>query len=449
MSKLRVVDKAAPSIPEHITPPSGRIVKTYCIEVITPIYGGWAKTGKYDENNIIRAFSVRGNLRFWWRATRGAQFISRKKLFENESEIWGSVEKPSKVMVKVNCPYRDKKRKYKNEDKDKYGFSRNGEEHYVLFSALAETNKHDLVQEGSTNDRFIFEVTLSYDIVCEKDVECAIWAWVNFGGIGSRTRRGCGALYCEELAPEKTESINAWLKHNIDKDKYNLNLINVRNWSTLSNRIFIGIAQTDSFNAGKTGSTQTGSIKAWKKSIAPMKDFRQGERFGRDERSDNLKPAGRSRWPEPDTLRKLIPGEEEYSHLPRDFVPNGFPRAAFGLPISFKFINGDGPNGADEKGLKIKPEGLERMASPIILRPLKTGNGVLPMIVQLNSKLPSSIEISETEHKYSCQEIINAKFSKPEYTNSPMKGRTTSGDAVTAFLNFACEEHYSFKEVSI
>ena len=187
-------------------------------------------------------------------------------------------------------------------------------------------------------------------------------------------------------------------------------------------------------------------LDAWKESIAPMRNFRQGEYVGRDERSVAKKPAGRSKWPEPDTLRKLFPVPRGYTHSPREFVPTGFPRAAFGLPIGFKFIDGDGPNGADRKGLKIKPEKSERMASPVILRPLKTGNGALSMIALLNARPPSKIEISGTKFKFSRREIINAEFSK--YQNSPMEKRTTAGDAVTALLTFACKNH-SFKKVPI
>ncbi|MDR3020657.1 MAG: type III-B CRISPR module RAMP protein Cmr1 [Treponema sp.] len=462
--------KPAPNINilELDAPLSGRTDKTYEIKVITPIYGGWAQTGKYDEDNIIRAFSVRGNLRFWWRATRGARFKEYKKLFEEESKIWGSVKSkaeeledwvsskpekttpPTKVRVKVTSnklDYRkleDKTGKLNKKGKPEnsaYGFGRNKEESYVLFPVIpTEKEKienkgfeYKLIREGLT-----FEVTLSYEKEYEKDVLCALWAWVNFGGIGSRTRRGCGALYCDDFAPSKIESIDTWFKDNIDKKKYDLNLNIMRDWATLSNKVFIGSIKSD-------------PLAAWKESIAPMKSFRQGECFGRDERSDKQKPAGRSRWPEPDTLRKLFPSKNgEYTHSPRDFVPFGFPRAALGLPIGFKFIDGDGPNGDDGKGLKIKPVESERMASPVILRPLKTGNGVLPMIVLLNSKPPSNIEIPKTEHKFSFEEEVrNTKFIKPEYTDSPMmKGKTTSGDAVEAFLDFACKKH-SFEEVKL
>lgn len=43
----------------------------------------------------------------------------------------------------------------------------------------------------------------------QEEIETAVWAWVNFGGIGARTRRGCGALFCDELAPASASDLAA------------------------------------------------------------------------------------------------------------------------------------------------------------------------------------------------------------------------------------------------
>lgn len=47
------------------------------LEVVTPILGGSYKTREVDEVEIIRPASVRGHLRFWWRALYGAHHGSR------------------------------------------------------------------------------------------------------------------------------------------------------------------------------------------------------------------------------------------------------------------------------------------------------------------------------------------------------------------------------------
>ena len=79
------------------------IEKTYTIDVITPpLFGGGYEAGKVDPDMPIRASSIRGHLRFWWRATRGAKFDTVEELRQREGEIWGSMENPSPVVVEVD-----------------------------------------------------------------------------------------------------------------------------------------------------------------------------------------------------------------------------------------------------------------------------------------------------------------------------------------------------------
>jgi CRISPR-associated protein Cmr1 len=54
-----------------------------------PIVGGGHQTRAIDDVEIIRAASVRGQLRFWWRALHASQYPSAKKLYERESALWG------------------------------------------------------------------------------------------------------------------------------------------------------------------------------------------------------------------------------------------------------------------------------------------------------------------------------------------------------------------------
>ena len=45
-------------------------------ELTTPILGGAHATRTVDEVDVVRAASLRGHLRFWWRALRGHEFAS-------------------------------------------------------------------------------------------------------------------------------------------------------------------------------------------------------------------------------------------------------------------------------------------------------------------------------------------------------------------------------------
>ena len=43
------------------------------------------------------------------------------------------------------------------------------------------------------------------------EVEPAVWAWANFGGLGGRTRRGCGAVMCQTFVPPSANHFQEWL----------------------------------------------------------------------------------------------------------------------------------------------------------------------------------------------------------------------------------------------
>jgi CRISPR-associated protein Cmr1 len=59
------------------------------LKVVTPILGGGPKLRSLDTVDIIRVPTVRGHLRFWWRALYGRQYDTPQKLYEAESALWG------------------------------------------------------------------------------------------------------------------------------------------------------------------------------------------------------------------------------------------------------------------------------------------------------------------------------------------------------------------------
>ena len=392
---------------------------TYSIKLITPMYGGGVTAGVNDQKRPVRVTSVRGNLRFWWRATRGTAFNSLKDLRKKESEIWGSTEERSKTVVEVACdPYTQSREFSQN-----YGFDKYGPESYALFPAASQDNQHSLVMEGMQ-----FSLSLRYKAEHETDVLCALWAWLNFGGLGARTRRGCGALYCKDFAPQSSAGFNAWLLEKMKQ--YDVKKSSLANLPVLSKKIFY-----------KDGVPK--ALDAWgKEGLNVLKDFRQGKNFARNPGS-GPRP-GRSYWPEPDTLRRAF-NENDPRHLPDINKPDGLPRALFGLPIIFQFIGSKGdPNS------EAYPKDKKRMASPVILRPIGTqDNKFIAAALFLDGTCPQEIEIINSRNKrkvyLNYNSIVNAKFTT--YQNSPMKGRSKSGDALEAFQNYLTSKGY--KEVSL
>jgi CRISPR-associated protein Cmr1 len=214
------------------------------------------------------------------------------------------------------------------------------------------------------------------------------------------------------------------------KDKineYKLKFETEHEWATLSPQIL-------------TASTGKSSMDAWENAFKPLRDFRQAEKVGRNEGTNQPgqpRHPGRSRWPEPDTLRRIF----RYSskHKPDSNMPDGFPRAAFGLPIIFEF-RGDS---ADPPKSELYPKGSTRMSSPLILRPLKTqDNRNLPMAVFMIAPLPKALELKEKERKtfFDVDSILNPVFAK--YRNSPMLKRSASGNAIEAFIAYLKEQGF-------
>ncbi len=289
----------------------GATAKEYLIQVITPIFGGGVKPGENDLEMIIRPSSIRGHLRFWWRATRGAKFETAAQLFDREGEVWGTSDSPSPVAIQISQPSFGSLRQ--RTASDYYGFkSKYGPESYVLFPA--RENESPICKEG-----FSFQLKINW-LKHEKlqylrdqenaalrrekkppkaekiddigpDIEAAIWAWTNFGGIGSRTRRGCGALFCKETAPQNVASIGKWYKDHLNGSGFVQP--QQRAWPTLPAKILID-------------STEGKPVEEWAAVIDIMRFFRQGVGVGRNPgNSSNSRMPGRSLWPEPETIRKI------------------------------------------------------------------------------------------------------------------------------------------------
>ena len=290
---------------------------------------------------------------------------------------------------------------------------------YSLFPFSADQKNQAL--EGIT-----LQLQLEYQDEFRDDVETAVWAWTNFGGLGSRTRRGCGALYCRETAPHglsKPVLLDWW------------NSIQVRcgvgvsatypEWSQVNRFLFVN-------PSSKT------PLHAWETILGQLAEFRQGIPFARE-----AGPA-RSKWPEADSLRGYTK-DGVTAHMGTKTLPNpgeqpGFPRAMLGLPIVFHFRDQ-----ADQSsnGGTLEPLGSERMASGIILRPLKASNGevagiALPLLVPA----PNGLRFRFTGDQRRAPWTIpggQTAFIRPDfasYRDSPLAGLTKSGNSSAGFLNF-------------
>ncbi len=192
------------------------------IKTITPLSGGGYKTRECDELIPIRSATVRGHLRFWWRATAEAQFSSVQELYERECELWGGPSEKNKIRVgKVGVrvevlqkgtkePHSQIAPKSRPKDGPLPGF--------FLFPFQEVKNQNIPEASGLKGVRFklYIDYTDAVDDRQKQEVQTAIKAWLTFGGVGARTRRGCGALEVlnqpDWLLPDSPQERDKFLK---------------------------------------------------------------------------------------------------------------------------------------------------------------------------------------------------------------------------------------------
>ncbi|EFC90531.1 CRISPR-associated RAMP protein, Cmr1 family [Dethiosulfovibrio peptidovorans DSM 11002] len=345
---MRSIGSKPPAKPESNLG-DGTFEETYRISVVTPMFGGGVKAGEVDGKHPVRGTAIRGHLRFWWRATCGRKFSSSQELYHRESQIWGDTEKASPVRISVS-------KHTSIETKAVDRFKNFGPEQYALFSA--KQNGQEVATEGLSFDLNVsapdyidgyqdIKKTTPIKVSVRDEVLCALRAWLSFGGIGSRTRRGLGAL------------------HNDGTDLGEDYLSNC-----LSDGVFASVLISN---------PKGGAMAAWRDSVEVYRSFRQGFRGAIHEKVLNngkvLHVPGRTFWPEADAIRDIT-GCSTPKHS-EPIVPNvarrSFPRAHLGLPIIFQFVDGDknrARSDRDPSPTTIKPSGAERMSSPIITRPI-------------------------------------------------------------------------------
>ncbi len=82
----RTIPPAAPAfedLPPRRSPSTGsRSDFAVSLAIATPILGGGYQTRALDDVDTIRVPTVRGHLRFWWRALSAGRFERSASLFE-------------------------------------------------------------------------------------------------------------------------------------------------------------------------------------------------------------------------------------------------------------------------------------------------------------------------------------------------------------------------------
>lgn len=327
----------------------------FTFRLITPMFGGGVEINgpqkPHDRITPIRIPSIRGQLRFWWRACNPTKATTAEELFEAEEAIWGSTKQPSMVHIAVVGPQPTPEPiDVFFQPAGKTGWRVNREHEALAYGLFPLQPPKDAKQQRPgvlwrIDEALTLRFQLPEDL--RHSVHEALAAWTLFGGIGGRTRRGFGAVEfvhssSPEVVPQSAKELLDWL---------------------LARPKIERIPSLAGATSKTRGAPQAEAEAAWRDALYPLQQFRQGLGLARN--GNDPRHPGRSRWPEADELRRLA-RTHLHRHPPEHRVRK-FPRAAFGLPIVFHFK--DNPPEPSDMTLVPALDGSKRFASPLILRP--------------------------------------------------------------------------------
>jgi len=421
-------------IPETFAAVSGgdRVTRTFRFELLTPMFGGGAKSWELDETNPVRTQSIKGALRFWWRTQQSG--ISAAELLDRENQLWGGkirVDKPSRNDdAHTRCKSPVRVAVVNQQAGEPVPAVMTGQETvdpsvipaYVLFPIIKP------VKDGGRVcyiTKLSFELCLSYKRDVEAEVLRTVALWSLFGGVGARTRRGCGSVYCEELLREvgitSVAELSAFVAAaGLDK--------------SAQARPDAAYPQLRGGTLGLGRGNSSDAAVLWRGLLESYGNYRQGRGEGRNQ---GVGPVpGRSFWPEPDSLRRIT-GQHKTEYEPEHDDGNWFPRAAYGLPLSFKFKGQSDPGGG--KQIDLLPVGKSRWPSPLILKAIKLPDGIVASCcLLLNSRLPTSLEIRGSSrnlpHQLTATEMPLHCDNRKMKTNRPLSAGQNPYSALLKFL---------------
>jgi len=368
------------------------------VKIVTPVLGGGTRTRMLDDVDVVRAATVRGHLRFWWRALYAARYERAEELATAETALWGRAATESggrsAVDLRVAVETRGSIDKTNIELYDS-GRGKKTLGAYALWPARAERDGTPVAARREPGTEF--RLTLTVSAGHEDEIRNAVRAWLLFGGYGGRTRRGVGSL-CASADRE------AWHPKGATREALT---------ALFGVDVFAPPARPPidtPWLAGATlyvGNSTTDATPAWTTALDWLALFRQGTGGGQGNRAREPGSGNRpsiSNWPEADKIRRFH--RKTKDHPPRHNGTPAWPRAGFGLPIvgQFQKKGRDRATTYDEPGpfeLRWQPSGAmqrergtdrllgDRLASPLIIKALPLAKGFVPCALWLNRAHPN------------------------------------------------------------
>ncbi len=406
-------------------------------EVITPLFGGGVTPGEVDKEFPVNGKTIRGQLRFWWRAIAVNRLTQLSDLREAEIKIWGSASGAAggsasevKIFVKeirIRGNPNDTQviafevKRHPN----KPGKTRIESNRLIPSYGAFPQRPEDKAPIGTKStplwQNLAFTLEITYLAEYANEVHDALWAWETFGGIGARTRRGFGAVELVSLEVKPNAKTPPKLLTRQELEERLAAFIPIAKSSSAVPQVL------DSFSV--VGSSfNSDPIVVWNTLIKDLQDFRQKPGFARDGQYGD---PGRSHWPDGDSVRQVL-GTHAPGHALRfSFIK--FPRAAFGLPIVFHFKKQDVKTG-DPKDTVLYPVGKTRMSSPLILRPIRCREGYYGLAVILKGYITKLRKLTlEGDPRNT---VVSGILDRTESVHLLPLGSSTNTNVLRVFLEY-------------
>jgi CRISPR type III-B/RAMP module RAMP protein Cmr1 len=183
--------------------------QTYPLELITPGFcgGAWPET-----QAEIRAPSIRGQLRWWFRALGGFQSLAPMSMSDQENRIFGQAKGnmavASRLIVRVHNSDPNQLRSRISKDADGLHAPVGSERGYLLFPLR---NQRRAVFEAGQLPRFELIILWHGDAKLWEDIQALVTVFGHWGSLGFRSRRAMGALAFQSRPPVLTLALKRFV----------------------------------------------------------------------------------------------------------------------------------------------------------------------------------------------------------------------------------------------
>lgn len=361
---------------------------TVTLKTVTPLFLGGAEPNERAE---LRAPSIKGAMRFWYRAIDADYVKNEPKIFGSTDEGQGGfflrTGKDIKEPQEWNPTHYDKLTiKHPNYDANKghneKTWQLNGIK-YLSYSLKLGDKKPKFIPTDK-DIKLLFTLRPNAHPDCKKALLSSLWLLGHIGGLGSRSRRGFGTVALQSWEWEDKSTIELPIAHSADSpekwlEQFQKGLNMIKDWfkgeRVVDHTVFGSNTKFYLLNGFPIETRGGKPFEPWEMALNEaglrMQTFRQRYK------------------PDYDNVRNHLIAKAGNGGV---FLKEAPQRTAFGLPLTFQYSKL--PTNSNKTIFQGHP--YERNASPLHIRIVKIGDVCNPLFILLDAPL---IAVKEQKDK--------------------------------------------------